>query len=148
MEILRQGDCIYYNSATPHGMIATEGEECQIYAIVLKGSEDFAPERDRFQQLIEAKLARQDRETVSTPFVKTTVDENGILNGITFQNEEKFNFAFDIVDKLAQKNPDKLAMLHVSRDKVERRFTFSDISAGPTRPPTTWRVWASSGATG
>ena len=128
VEILRQGDCIYYNSATPHGMIATEGEECQIYAIVLKGSEDFAPERDRFQQLIEAKLARQDRETVSSPFVKTTVDENGILNGITFQNEEKFNFAFDIVDKLAQKSPDKLAMLHVSRDKVERRFTFGDIS--------------------
>ena len=27
VEILRQGDCIYYNSATPHGMIATEGEE-------------------------------------------------------------------------------------------------------------------------
>ena len=128
IETLHAGDSIYYNSATPHGMIATGGEECQIYAIVLKGSEEFAPEQDRFQKLIDQKLARQERETVSSPFVKTTLDENGILNGIQFTNEEKFNFAFDIVDKLAEKSPDKLAMLHVSREKVERRFTFSDIS--------------------
>ena len=60
--------------------------------------------------------------------METTLDENGILNGITFKNEEKFNFAFDIVDKLAEKCPEKLAMLHVSRDKTERRFTFDDIS--------------------
>ncbi len=50
------------------------------------------------------------------------------MKSIRFENEEKFNFAFDIVDKLAQKSPDKLAMLHVSHDKVERRFTFGDIS--------------------
>ena len=74
------------------------------------------------------EAGRQDRETVSTPFVKTELDENGILKSIRFENEEKFNFAFDIVDKLAEKSPDKLAMLHVSRDKVERRFTFGDIS--------------------
>lgn len=109
-------------------MIATEGAECQFYAIVMKGAEEFAPEQDRFQRLIDQKLARQDRETVSTPFVKTELDENGILKSIRFENEEKFNFAFDIVDKLAEKSPEKLAMLHVSRDKVERRFTFGDIS--------------------
>ena len=128
IEVLHEGDSIYYNSATPHGMIATEGAECQFYAIVMKGAEEFAPEQDRFQRLIDQKLARQDRETVSTPFVKTELDENGILKSIRFENEEKFNFAFDIVDKLAEKSPDKLAMLHVSRDKVERRFTFGDIS--------------------
>jgi len=128
VELLHEGDSIYYNSAAPHGMIATGGADCQIYAIVLKGAEEFVPEQDRFQKLIDAKIARQDRETVSTPFVETTLDENGILNGITFKNEEKFNFAFDIVDKLAEKCPEKLAMLHVSRDKTERRFTFDDIS--------------------
>ena len=113
IEVLHEGDSIYYNSATPHGMIATEGAECQFYAIVMKGAEEFAPEQDRFQRLIDQKLARQDRETVSTPFVKTELDENGILKSIRFENEEKFNFAFDIVDKLAEKSPDKLAMLHV-----------------------------------
>ena len=128
IEVLREGDSIYYNSGTPHGMIAVDGQECQFYAIVLKGSEEFAPEQDRFQKLIDQHLARQERETVSSPFVKTQLDENGILKSIRFENEEKFNFAFDIVDKLAEKSPDKLAMLHVSRDKVERRFTFGDIS--------------------
>ena len=128
IEVLHEGDSIYYNSATPHGMIAVEGEPCQFYAIVMKGSEEFAPEQDRFDRLVQQHLVRQERETVSTPFVKTELDENGILKSIRFENEEKFNFAFDIVDKLAEKSPDKLAMLHVSRDKTERRFTFSDIS--------------------
>ncbi len=126
-EILREGDSIYYNSGTPHGMIAIDGAECQIYAIVLKGAEQFVPERDRFQKLIDQKLARQDRETVSTPFVETALDENGVLKSIRFHNEEKFNFAFDIVDQLAQREPDRLAMFHVSRDKTERRFTFGDM---------------------
>ena len=89
VELLHEGDSIYYNSAAPHGMIATGGADCQIYAIVLKGAEEFVPEQDRFQKLIDAKIARQDRETVSTPFVETTLDENGILNGMTFKNEEK-----------------------------------------------------------
>ncbi|MBQ7335900.1 MAG: AMP-binding protein, partial [Clostridia bacterium] len=31
------------------------------------------------------------------------------------------------VDALAQKEPNKLAMLHVSKDKTERRFTFKDM---------------------
>lgn len=128
IEILHEGDTIYYNSATPHGMIATGGAECQIYALVLKGPEGFAPEQDRFQRLIDAKIARQNRETVSDAFVHTELDENGILKGIRFTDEEKFNFAFDVVDAIAQKSPDKLAMLHLSRDKTERRFTFGDIS--------------------
>ncbi|NBI17873.1 cupin domain-containing protein [Neglecta sp. X4] len=128
IEILHEGDTIYYNSATPHGMIATGGAECQIYALVLKGPEGFAPEQDRFQRLIDAKIARQNRETVSDAFVHTELDENGILKGIHFTDEEKFNFAFDVVDAIAQKSPDKLAMLHLSRDKTERRFTFGDIS--------------------
>ncbi len=128
IEILHEGDTIYYNSATPHGMIATGGAECQIYALVLKGPEGFAPEQDRFQRLIDAKIARQNRETVSDAFVHTELDENGILKSIRFTDEEKFNFAFDVVDAIAQKSPDKLAMLHLSGDKTERRFTFGDIS--------------------
>ena len=135
VEVLHEGDSIYYHSATPHGMLATEGAECQFYAIVMKGAEEFAPEQDRFQRLIDQKLARQDRETVSTPFVKTELDENGILKSIRFENEEKCNGAFDIVDNLAEKSPDKLAMLHVSRDKVERRFTFEMCIRDRSRSP-------------
>ena len=35
-EILGPGDCIYYDSGTPHGMIAVGGEDCAFYAIVLR----------------------------------------------------------------------------------------------------------------
>lgn len=129
-EVLYPGDTIYYNSATPHGMIAVGGEDCEFYALVLKGPEEFAQakDEDRFQKLIDAKKARKDRETVSDAFVQTELDENGILKAIRFTDEEKFNFGFDIVDAIAQKCPDKLAMLHISRDKAERRFTFGDMS--------------------
>lgn len=61
-------------------------------------------------------------------FVETTLDEKGILSSISFKNDENFNFAYDVVDALAKKCPDKLAMLHVSREGKERRFTFRDMS--------------------
>ena len=37
-EILHAGDTIYYDSSTPHGMIAVDGEDCAFYAIVLSNS--------------------------------------------------------------------------------------------------------------
>ena len=128
IEVLNEGDSIYYNSGTPHGMIATGGEDCQLYAMVMKGSEDMPPEADRFQTLIDRRLARKHRESVIDPFITTTLDENGILGGIEFKNEENFNFAFDVVDEIARREPQRLAMLHLDHEKQERRFTFSDIS--------------------
>jgi acetyl-CoA synthetase len=38
-----------------------------------------------------------------------------------------------VVDALAAKNPEKLAMLHIDRDKNERRFTFGEISRQSAR---------------
>ena len=128
IEVLNEGDSIYYNSGTPHGMIATGGGDCQLYAMVMKGTEDQPQEPDRFQTLIDRKLARQPRESIIDPFITTTLDENGILNGIKFKNEENFNFAFDVVDEIARREPQRLAMLHLDHDKNERRFAFSDIS--------------------
>ncbi|HBJ98360.1 MAG TPA: XRE family transcriptional regulator, partial [Clostridiales bacterium] len=37
VEYLDEGDSIYYNSSTPHGMIAVDGEECLFVAVVLPG---------------------------------------------------------------------------------------------------------------
>ena len=34
-EILDAGDCVYYNSKNPHGMIAYGGEDCQFLAILI-----------------------------------------------------------------------------------------------------------------
>ena len=124
IEYLSEGDSIYYNSSSPHGMIAVDGEDCQFLAVVLPGeneSEDII--RDTLMshnEVKEAKLLCED-------FIKTTVDSNGCLQAIDFENEDKYNFAFDTVDAIAKKNPDKLAMIHIDVNKNERRFTFNDM---------------------
>lgn len=40
IEELEPGDCVYYNSGKPHGMIATGGQDCTFLAMVLKGGEE------------------------------------------------------------------------------------------------------------
>ncbi len=121
-ETLHEGDSIYYNSSTPHGMIAVGGKDCLFVAVVMSGKEEspmllsdtLVPEHPAGRLLCEK-------------FVKTKEDENGALQSISFENADRFNFAFDIVDELGRRYPDKLAMLHLTHDKVERRFTFSQI---------------------
>jgi len=39
IEELEPGDCVYYNSGKPHGMIATGGQDCTFLAMVLKKGE-------------------------------------------------------------------------------------------------------------
>lgn len=41
---------------------------------------------------------------------------------------DSFNFAFDVLDQIAQRTPDKLAMLWVSNNNESKRFSFSDMS--------------------
>lgn len=40
---------------------------------------------------------------------------------------EDFNFAYDVIDELGTTKPDKLAMIWVSKDGEEKRFTFEDM---------------------
>ncbi len=61
-------------------------------------------------------------------YIQTTLGKDGILESISYINDENFNFAFDVVDVMAKKCPDKLAMLHVSREGRERHFTFRDMA--------------------
>lgn len=65
---------------------------------------------------------------IADKYIDTTLDENGVLSSISYKNDENFNFAFDVVDVMARKCPDKLAMLHVSREGRERYFTFRDMA--------------------
>lgn len=65
---------------------------------------------------------------ISGKFVETAFDEKGILAGIRFKNEDTYNFAYDTVDAIAEKTPDKPAMIYVSNSKEEKRFTFGDMS--------------------
>ncbi len=122
VEILHEGDSIYYNSSTPHGMIAVDGKDCVFCAVVLTG-EDIKEETVR-RSIVKA---RSTERLVCEKFIKTEEDEIGALKSISFPNHESFNFGFDIVDGIAEQYPEKLAMLHVDKNKVERRFTFKDI---------------------
>ena len=121
-EILGEGDSIYYNSSMPHGMIAVDGKACTFVAVVMSG--------DNSHETVVRKsvmAARASEPLVCEKFVETHEDEAGRLQSIEFKNTETFNFGYDIVDKIAEKHPDKLAMLHLDKNKVERRFSFSDI---------------------
>ena len=40
IEILHEGDAIYYNSGHGHGMVATGGEDCLFLAVVMKPQEE------------------------------------------------------------------------------------------------------------
>ena len=133
-EILREGDSIYYNSATPHGMIAVDGADCLFYAIVLNPTGEPIPELTNDK--LSAVTARENRQAAADAeeqtriyhrFVECEEDENGKPLSIQFKNASKFNFAFDVVDALANEKPDKLAMLHISKDMTERRFTFAQM---------------------
>ena len=123
VEYLSEDDSIYYNSSTPHGMIAVDGRDCLFVAVVLPGED--VKENVIRDTIVSAHSGN--KEYVSSKFVECTEAENGALQKIEFKNEDKFNFAFDIVDEIAKKDPEKLAMLHIDKNKVERRFTFNDM---------------------
>lgn len=74
-------------------------------------------------------MVRQlEENAIARKYVVLEENENLELKRIQFQNDTDFNFAFDIVDELGKKCPDKLALLHISNQKKERRFTFKEIS--------------------
>ncbi len=132
-EILHPGDCIYYDSATPHGMIAVDGEDCAFYAIVLSNSAARAGEQAAAVASKTGSAPVADKQPrVYRKFITPTV-EDGKLTKIDFQNEEQFNFAFDVVDELGRNKPEKLAMLHIAEDGTERRFTFQDMKKESAR---------------
>ncbi len=126
-EILGPGDSIYYDSSSPHGMIAVNGEDCHFYAIVLNPTGEPVPELQKQLPLSTKPRERDPQQRVYKNFIERVEDENGTPISIKFKNVDNFNFAFDVVDEIANKTPDKLAMLHISRDKTERRITFKDV---------------------
>ena len=140
IEVLEPGDSVYYNSSSPHGMIATGGEDCEFIAVVFhpefkayeySDEEVLATSKKKDFSEINARVFR--RDGIYADYTETEIDENGILQKITFKGEDDFNFAFDVVDRLAAKCPDKRAMLWVSNDKEERDFSFKDISEETSR---------------
>ncbi|MBP3412829.1 MAG: AMP-binding protein, partial [Oscillospiraceae bacterium] len=131
-EILHEGDSIFFDSSTPHGMIALGGEDCTFYAIVVSPNEDHRPSQQP-TELLPERTKRDNSSRIYQRFVLPTENEEGGIEAIAFQDEERFNFAYDIVDALGEEKPEKLAMLHLSEDGTERRFTFRDMKRESAR---------------
>ncbi len=127
-EILHEGDSIFYDSSTPHGMIAVDGADCTFLAVVIPGEK--AKEAEIRQSVADARPATG---LIVDKYAKCEEDENGALRSIHFENIEKYNFGFDCVDAIADKYPDKLAMIHLDMQEQERRFTFKQIKQESAR---------------
>lgn len=129
-EILYEGDSIYYDSGEPHDEWAVGGKDCKFYAVVF-GVNQPHNALQNLEPVILPGVTNFDLAQIENPvidkFVKTETDKDGALSKISFMNEETFNFGFDIVDALAEKVPDKTALIYVSDDMQERRFTFAEI---------------------
>ena len=137
IELLRAGDSVYYNSETPHGMVAVGGD-CLFYAIVLTPNQDATTEDIIGANAPRIKAAYRhesdSRQYAYKNFIEDEVDENGSPKYVRFKNEDKFNFAFDIVDKVGKERPDTRAMVYLSNDMQEERFfTFSDMAKESAR---------------
>ena len=121
-EILREGDSVFYKSSTPHGMIAIDGKDCVFLAMIMVSD-------TTDQRLFIGQSTKNDpsRKLLCDKFIHTVEDEYGALVDTTFSGAEEYNFAFDTVDAIARRSPDKLAMIHIANDMTERKFTFKQI---------------------
>ena len=125
--VLEEGDSIYYNSGLPHGMIALNGKDCSFLAVVMP--EDAKVSDTKVEETIVS--AGKGKPLVVSKFIDAKEDEKGHLVSLGFKDAE--HFAYDVVDAIADREPDKLAMLHIAKDKTERRFTFLDMKRGSAR---------------
>lgn len=128
VEILNEGDSIYYDASKNHGMVAIGGEDCQFLALVMGGKNGKKEEDKKPIYTKDYHIERAVYKPVYERFITTKEDKsNGKLLDIDFHPNYNFNFGYDVVDYLGTVKPDKLAMLWLSKDKEEKRFTFKDM---------------------
>jgi acetyl-CoA synthetase len=137
-EVLHEGDSIYFDSTKPHAEFALGGEDCEFYAIILnpeswgKGENFTTPynsEEIRTDNVTNVDAANLE-DAVYTHYLNGVLGEDGQLVDVDIDVPacKKFNFAFDCVDVIADKTPNKTAMVWVAKDCVtDRIFTFADM---------------------
>ncbi len=136
-EVLHPGDVIYFDPETPHAEFAIGGEDCEFYAIIIdpkladKNDDYIPPYKTEIKTDSQTNVdAANLKDPIYAKYLNGVLDEHGHLVDVDVNVPacKKFNFAFDCVDAIADKDPEKLAMLWVAKDCVtEKRFTFTDI---------------------
>jgi len=128
--VLGEGDSIYYDSSTPHGMIATGGADCTFCAVILPG------EKTGYDESAVAQTLSPD--TLTEPlaiekFISVKTDQTGVPQDVEFLNTDQYNFAFDTVDSIADSNPQKEAIIYVGDDLKEKRITYLNLKRASNR---------------
>ncbi|MDD6337499.1 MAG: AMP-binding protein [Lentisphaeria bacterium] len=134
-ELLNEGDSIYFDGREAHAMVADGGKPCRFLSIVMHSKYDDAkPDRFAFvpQQVVKQPPTGNKR-LLYQDYMEEEWNPDGTLKGVKFHVPDDFNFAFDVVNRLAAECPDKIAMKWVSKDKVCHDFTFRDISENSMR---------------
>ncbi len=128
--ILTEGDSIYYNANLPHGMVAYDGD-CEFLAVVIKNSKTLSEIKEISAE--EAAIENKEYKEIFHKFATPTLDEKGRLTNIEFHPKDTFNFGYDVVDAIADKTPDKAAMVWLDNNKNERIFSFREIKEQSNR---------------
>ena len=87
-EVLIVGDSIYYNSALPHGMIATGGADCTFLAVVMNRGDatyDMADDAVKIEEKT-TPLHKLPENPVVANFIECDEAENGLLKDIRFKD--------------------------------------------------------------
>ena len=135
LETLNVGDTMYFDGRYPHALAAVGGTACKFLSIVMhKDVEDVAPDRFATDLPEEQDAPAVDNtKLLYQEYMTETWAADGSLTKVDFNVPENFNFAFDVLDRIAAREPEKLAMRWVSNEKVCRDFTFRDISENSSR---------------
>ena len=72
-------------------------------------------------------------------FCHEITDEQGNLKEFTLDYPDNFNFGYDVVDEIAEKTPNKQALVWCNVEGEEHRFTFSDIKNDSNRMANVFR---------
>ena len=128
--VLEEGDSIYYDSSTPHGMIATGGRDCTFCAVILPGEKAGYDEGEVAGTLVPDFLTEP---LAIENFISVETDRAGVPLKIDFTSADRYNFAFDTIDSVAKATPDKLAMIYVGEDFKEKKITFRQLERASNR---------------
>ena len=60
-------------------------------------------------------------------YYKEIKDESGNVTGIETSFDKNFNFAYDVVDVVADESPDKTALVHRSTEGIRTELSFGDL---------------------
>jgi len=64
---------------------------------------------------------------INLRYVDEEYGEDGVLKHVSYHYPDNYNFGYDVVDEIAEHEPDRLAMIWTNPAGEERKFTFADI---------------------